>query len=760
MKDLYSKEVTKALMCLDELKASSDNFKQRLVTLWERAINFANGNQLYNYGDGTTATANGQFSRNIDVDSRQHLYVTNEIEPIARTLTSFMTRAKPAITVMSTSDEYRDRSRAKLAEELMIAKYDLDEENKNSRDAAYWALVLGTVFRKDYWDAESGSNYSLPEYDDFGNEVVDEKTGRVKTRYEKTGMNNTAILTPYSMDLDFSITDFEEIPWIRENYFMDINWVKENFYRKEPGYYNDNLMSLSTQDSNGTTGTLGYLERLKFAAPFYGRGAVPAAYSEDKTIVSEIYIRPCDTWPKGRLIITAGDKLIYDSPKEVGSPYYFEYEDINWHPYTMFTYEPWIGRFLGKGIVEQLLPLQMRLNEINGAILENANTLAKVDVLTPEGSLRRGVLNGKGANVYTYKHKPGVPPPTKWPGVPLPQQFFQERQTLIDSMVRIAGTNFVMQGQPPTGVTAASAIQQLLENANSQQSDLMGSWEKFHERAFTKKLRLIRNFNKVPDTKVINYMRTMVKDALDSEIKDFTGEDIGDGLTVKIEKGSMIPKNEQIKREQFTQFAQMGLLGNLADPGPEGDKKRAELLAKFGEKPLEGGTSVEIEKAQWENNRIKSNLPVQVGEFDNDVIHLAEHKEEFQKPKFIERGTPEMKQALYIHIKQHEQKLQMAQQQAMQAQQQQQMQIAQASNQMEIAKINAATQGEGQARMTVEQMKAQKDLQEAQMDNAAKIQMEQIKAEAKIREQLIENEGDVDKELAKSTAKENPLINF
>jgi hypothetical protein len=186
----------------------------------------------------------------------------------------------------------------------------------------------------------------------------------------------------------------------------------------------------------------------------------------------------------------------------------------------------------------------MRLNEINGAIIHNANTLAKVDVLAVENQMKRGVMNGMGGNIYTYRMIPNAPPPQKWKGVPLPEQFFKEKDALIEQMVREAGTNLIMTGEAPKGVTAASALELLLDNSTTQHSDMSISWEKFTEEGFTKKLRVIRQFNKLPNEDIVDYLRTMSKDNLDLEISSFVGEDVGDGWNLKVESGSTIPNGK------------------------------------------------------------------------------------------------------------------------------------------------------------------------------------------------------------------------
>jgi hypothetical protein len=320
----------------------------------------------------------------------------------------------------------------------------------------------------------------------------------------------------------------------------------------------------------------------------------------------------------------------------------------------MFGFEPYVGRLLYKSLTEQLIPIQMRINELNGAFLENANTIAKPWVLAAERQLKRGVISGGGPKVMTYKPRPDAGPPAFMNGKPLPAQFFQERQSLIETMVRIAGTNFVMQGTPPPGVSAAAAIQQLLENANTQHSDLMNSWEKFHEQRFNKKLRIFRKFADVPDSGLVDYMRTISKDSLDHEINDFIGEDIGDGLMVKIESGSMIPKSEKFRRELYKEFAIEGILGPVNEDSPRGARLRNELLSKFGEKGFGSEINADIEKAQWENERMKRGLPVEVWDKDNHDIHLSELYSEMKRPKFLETASDAVKSAYQSHADEHE----------------------------------------------------------------------------------------------------------
>lgn len=659
MKELYSDNSEKFKGAADEIFKEEQDYKKTWAKVAKRCVAFANGDQNPT-PQGAPIMVNNQPALAM-ADNRGNTYQTNEIEPIIRTLVSYMTRAKPAIEASAASDnDEEDKAVARVAEKVSEAKYDLDCEYSHSRDAAFWSLAVGTIFRKDFWDYSLGAY--LPQVDMEGNEVGDELTGEAVYQDQKSGNNAVAILTPMSVTVDHSITDFERQLYVAESYVMDVDWAREAFDQDLPGY--TGKAKLIKED--GYVGdTVQTLEEMKFAVPYFTPGKVK---SKGKCLVREWYVKPNREFPQGRLIIQAGDQTVYMTPPGGENPYFAKFEPIMWHPLTHFTLEPYIGRFLGKSIVEQLVPLQMRLNEINGAILENANTLAKPNIAAIENQLKKGVLNGKGANIYTYRLIPGAPPPSVMAGTPLPSQFFNEKQQIIDQMVRIAGTNFVMSGQTPTGVTAASAINQLLENASSQQSDTMMAWQVFHEQGLTKKLRILHKFGNFPDQSLNRRLKMLTRETNEFQNRIFiAAQDLSDGVNVKIQSGSMIPKSQTVKNEGYKELAQAGALSPyLMEDSPRGEKIRNQVQEKMGLEPLESEESSDYKKAKWENVRLMRGEPVMVEKHDNAMIHLPIHIAKRQDPKFLETATEEQIAALDAHIDEHEaieQEKQMAQMQ-------------------------------------------------------------------------------------------------
>lgn len=647
IKELYSDNEDTLSGVIQEMQTDDvTNFKSGWARTATHCINYMNGQQNPDAfaGVGMAIPSVSGLTLANDQD-RMRMYTTNEIEPITKTIQAYMTRQRPTIQAFSLEeDPVISRSISKVAEDVINAKYDLDREGQNTLMSASWALATGICFRKDYWNSDGGTEISPG---------------------VKTGKNEVAILSGYQVSTDYSANSWDDIPWIREDYLMDIDWAKMVYRR-----YSNKISDI--KDDQSYAEALSEFEDLKFNLP-YGLSS-GGRRTTNKCLVSELYIRPSYDYPQGRYIIRVGGQIVFATKKGGENPYFFEMEPSEWHPYTPFCFEEYLGRLYGKGLVEQLLPMQKRLNEINAAILHNANTLAKPNIMAAEGQLKRGVLSGEGSNVYTYKVLPNAGMPTVMQGTALPTQFFKEKEMLIEQMVRIAGTNFIMMGNQPTGVSAGSAIAQLLENSNNQQSPIMARFTEYHARGFTKKLRLIHKFGKLPDKQLNNYISILAQKANRSQVSLFIGsEHLSDDINISIEPTSMVPKSQFQKNENYKGLMQSGFFAPLLAPGPEGNEIRSQLMEKLDLEPLKTIDSVEMKKAAWENERVMLNQQIQVDELDIDAVHIECHRKTIQDPNFLETASAEQYQVLFQHIKAHEAKAQQLQMQEQQAMMQQQM---------------------------------------------------------------------------------------
>jgi len=91
---------------------------------------------------------------------------------------------------LSSNDTSEDKSIAKVADEVLEAKHDMDKEDKKTQMSAYWGITTGTAFCKSWWDYSLG-NYTN-DIDHDGNKIVDPNTGQPVSN-NKTGDSKTNI---------------------------------------------------------------------------------------------------------------------------------------------------------------------------------------------------------------------------------------------------------------------------------------------------------------------------------------------------------------------------------------------------------------------------------------------------------------------------------------------------------------------------------------------------------------------------------------
>lgn len=632
MKDLYKSDASSLVGFFKELQTENNQFLQRWSRVAKKCTNYANGDQTIDQ-DSTSTWLNGQPIWNQFSIAQPSQLNVNEIEPIIRTLVSYLTRARPTISAKTINyQNVSAKSVAKVAEDVANAKYDLDDEANLSIEAAMWMLTVGTVFGKDYWDPSAGG-YS---------------------EGKKTGNNIAKILTPFTLSTDWSCSSFTDIPYIFENNIVDVDWLKGVYANESPGFTND--LEGMIEGEWGDESLTRY-EQFKTSVPYMGNNG--EIKRKGKVLMTEFFVAPNDNFQQGRMLVFGGGKLLFATPEGGENPYYLGVmgQQPAWHPYTMAVYEKYLGRILGKSLVEQLLPIQMRINEIWSTIIENANTIGKPNIIAAEKQLKKGVLTGDGFRLYTYQPMPGASEPHAFDGIPLPSQFFNELGQLSNKMVQIAGTNFVMQGQAPTGVTAASAISQLLENASTQNAPINQRFQRFHEERFTKKLRVIKKYQYFPDNELNIVLKGIAKEEYRSTSQIFVGaEDLADNVDVKIESSSMIPKSEQAKSEALLDLINKNFFGPiLQDDSPKAQAIREQVLEQLGLEPLLTEESVDMKKAKWENERMLLMQPVEVSPRDINPIHISVHRELLQNPDFLENASDKIKVAVDDHLTAHEQ---------------------------------------------------------------------------------------------------------
>lgn len=365
----------------------------------------------------------------------------------------------------------------------------------------------------------------------------------------------------------------------------------------------------------------------------------PIAQVQKGVVVKEFWERRSAKHPKGRYVVYAREKVLFagDNPYE------------KWQlPFAAFQAVPIPGSFWGESVVSGMLDAQRNYNKARSQAIEIRNLMAKPKWLIPVGALEDGVTitSAPGENIV-YQ---GTTPPVSVSGKDVPVTFWKDLQQSRSEMYDISGQHEVSDSKVPTGVTAASAIGLLQEQDNTRLGPIAASYEIAIESLEAGKLALARQFYIEPRT-----ARVVGKNA-SVEVLEFSREDIPEDASISVVAGSSMPTSEVAKRAYVLDLWKAKV---ITDP-----RKVIELL-QFGDtEAVYDDITLDINRAERENEQMKRGQQVQAQRFDSHQLHLHTH-DAFRKTEEYEVLDPTIQALFEAHDMEHIQfSVQLAQAQA------------------------------------------------------------------------------------------------
>lgn len=654
---------------------------------WDEAIRFYDGDQHIEYNVSTNQFQQVTISRNNNFIPRP---ITNYILPAVKTIVSFLTKQKPQAKVRANSKSPKDIGAAKVSDLVLDVKHEELREDEKTQEKAYWGVITGTVFKKIFWNETSDKIIRIPQMenfaenildeggqpvplmDDMGQPKADELTGLPSYRTQEVerqatdemgepafdefevGDIDSAVIPPFNIAVPQQARSPLEMDWIMEYSIQKIDWIKEMYGKTGDGY---------TGEANNITEekTLSNVLQLEYrlrtlagrrTGGQYSTGSAGFIDIKNSAVVKEWYKKPTKEYPNGRMVIVANGKTLFAGD----SPYFVEGHPDSWHPYVDWRFEIVPGRIWGKGLVDELIPLNRRINAIDSIIILNRRTMALGQWLIPEGSgVPNGYINGRpGLNIPYRPVGANGAKPEKIVGTPIPQQVIQERMQTVDDLKRLAMTQDVLEGTNPVGVKTAYQLEQLLENALASLGATFQRWEKSIEREETKKLLLISNRYKEPRIDFGKKLKAINKDITDIELEQFMGEDLKDNVNVRVETGSSIPRSKAGENAKLRELVQGGVLDVVTNA-----VNKREFLDKMGVEGFDYQSSPDVKRAQWENAVIEEGNPQRlivnpetsetVLELDDNPTHIIIHSARAKDPNI----TQEQRQGYLMHIEEH-----------------------------------------------------------------------------------------------------------
>lgn len=583
---------------------------------WQLNTNFLLGNQ---YCD-----INMEMQAIVELEKDyywQERGVYNHIAPITETRLAKLGRVRPAFSVRPASNDLSDISTAKVCTKILQTVTQKQGLSSIIQEATNWSEICGTVLYKVTWDFNRGELIGVID----GEQVFE-------------GDVDIVVVPPYEFFPDSSYSaNLELCRSVIHARAYHVDEIEEIWGVKVEGRDVD---VFSLDNTSVGLGGLGYTANVP---------KIAITTKQDHELVIEYYERPSKKYKDGRLIITAGDKLLY-----YGSlPYAIGDNGRRDFPFERQVCVDRPGCFWGVSVIERCIPIQRAYNAVKNRKHEYLNRAALGVFEAEEGAYDEDDLIEDGLSPgKILLRQPGRQPGQFLRPQDPPTEFAREEDKLQNEFILISGVSEISRNSAaPTGAGSGVALSILTEQDDTRLSLSAEHIRSTMIKIGKKILRLYKQFA------VGMRMDRLVGESGDVlrlawQASDITSDD------VVLETENELSLSPAQRKQMLIDLMQMGLFHN-PETGTIDKRMRTKLFEALQMGNWEVGTDLEelqINRAQRENMLIMDGeIPI-IREIDDDEIHIAEHKRfmlsgDFEK-LIIE--NPYLAQEMDLHVKQHE----------------------------------------------------------------------------------------------------------
>lgn len=580
--------------------------RRNIESKWLLNINFMLGNQYAGISPGGDIVDCGKQY------FWQQREVYNHIAPIIEARLAKFTRVNCSVNVRPASSSDADINIARLSTKLISSAY-LDNNLVGLQSAAnYWSELAGTVFYKVMWNTDSGK-------------VLYQTDGKTY----REGNIKVNVCPPYEIYPDtLSASGIDGCMSIIHARAYPVDVIKD-IWGKEVEGGDVSVINMDAVETGGSYSSKSF-----------------RVFSEVKgghAVVIERYELPTKEYPEGRLIIVAGDELLYQG----ALPYKNGTNGERGFPFIRQVALEQPASFYGMSLIERLIPVQRAYNAVKNRKQEFINRLSMGVLAVEEGSVDLDNLEEEGlppGKVVVYRQ--GATPPHLMNAGSVPNDFRDEEDRLLQKFISISGiSNYVNSGSLSAGNISGYALSLLLEQDYSRLSVSTESIRNAVKELSRQILRLFRQFART---------ERMVKISGDNgnlETAYFLGSELNSDDIV-MEADSEMVETPAVRRNMVLDLLKAGLLTDEA--GKMNNRNKAKVMEILGFGNWESARSVEdahIKKAGIENAELKDTKDCGIEEVDDHDIHIAEHT------VFLVSGrdnlTDAAKEKINTHIRAH-----------------------------------------------------------------------------------------------------------
>lgn len=591
----------------DVLKDFKERQEKRrpLELQWRLNMNFLMGNQF------CSISPRGDVE---DIEKQyfwQEREVFNHIAPIVETRLSKLARVKAKVCVRPSTSDEKDVNSAKFSTAVLDSICKENHWSELMSEANMWSETTGSVFYKVIWDCKKGK-------------VVNKKSGLSE------GDVSIAVCPP-----------FEIFP---ENLAMQ-NLDKQNSLIHAKVMSVDEIKTMWGEDIEGEKINVFSLGNAEVLGGFGYNASVPKMDLETKknsAIVIEKYEKPNFRFPNGRLIIVAGNKLLFCGDL----PFVNSEDSKRGFPFVKQTCIDTIGGFFGTSIIERIIPVQRTYNTVKNRKHEYMNRIAMGILAVEDGSVDIENLEEEGLSpgkILIYRQ--GSTPPVMFNSGGVPNDFQTEESRLLQEFVMISGVSEVTTySKLPSTVTSGTAISLLLQQDDTKISLTADSLRSAVREVGKHILRLYKQFGKNVRLKRI------AGENGDVEMKAFCSNDIESDDLV-FETANELEDTLASRKAMVLELYKMGLLTDSNGVLSNRTKTKIFEILGFGNwEDCRDLDEYHIKKAMRENEKMESEISNAMS-VDSHKLHIDEHIKLLVSNQVSD--NQKLKDRLLAHIKEH-----------------------------------------------------------------------------------------------------------
>ena len=578
--------------------------RQPFESKWYKNIAYWMGKQWVLYD------SKNRSMRTPPVPSWRVRLVINMIYPGVRIILGKLNKVIVQLSCVPKSQEFEDVAGARTGTKVLKYLQKKLKDMYNQFQITLIMCLMGVGYLKTYWNSEANEEVVFDEVVPDPTPENPQNTKMVKKTMH-LGELESAVRSP--MDLFFD----ETLPInIQDNHsIFDIALRTTGYVKEKYGIevQSDNTIYVSTIQAQLDT----LMDKTNVAS------------KTDLVMVKEYWEKPNGEHKKGRHIIYAGTEILFLEDK-------MPYKD---YPYVDFPYFPTIGNCYPPAPVEMALPLNKEYNKSRSQIIEHKNLMSKGKWLIPEGCKvsRNAFTSEPGEKVY-YDARYGKP--EQVPIQPMPNYIWDNVTYIRNELNDVLGIHDVSQAKVPSGIRSGLAISFLQEQDDSQLgitfSLIQDSWARVgHQR-----LEIIKEYYQ--EKRIIR----ITGRENESDAFYFKGEDLRGNTDVDVEIGSMMPFSK-VARQDFVMSLWREKI--IQDPA-----KVMKLLEFSTEEEVMESDKLDEANASLENmDMSQSRISHLAQVWDNHAVHLQSHNY-FRKDRKFTEFPQEVQKMFEIHIKGHQ----------------------------------------------------------------------------------------------------------